>query len=277
MMGTPEPRTGPSGRTPNGAYPYPIPDDTVDVPRDIEALALAIDPNAGAIIIGEVRTFGLAVAPARWLLCDGTAVEQATYPELYEAVGARFNTGGETQTQFRLPAVAGRAIVGAGAGSGLTARTIADRWGGETVQLSTNEIPSHAHGGATHNDNVDHSHYVSAQTGGQSTSHLHGLPDPGHAHGVDNLAAGNQRVVIWTSGAQGSYWVAPGSGYVGTRAAGTGMWADWADRDHSHGLNAWSGGASTRHLHGISAEGGSGAHSNMQPSIALLVCIYAGR
>jgi microcystin-dependent protein len=273
-MSTAEPRVGPSGRTPNG-YPYPIPDDTVDYPRDMEALAYAVDPNAGAIIIGEVRTFGLAAAPPRWLLCDGRAVEQAAYPELYEAVQGRFNTGGETQTQFRLPAVAGRAIVGAGAGSGLTARTLADRWGGETVQLSTNEMPSHSHGGATQNDNVDHSHYVSAQTGGQSQSHLHGLPDPGHSHGVNNLGGGYHAVNVYNG--SGGAWNAVGTGYSNTGAVGTGMWCDWADRDHSHGLSAWSGGASTRHLHAINPEGGSGAHTNMQPSIALLVCIYAGR
>lgn len=34
---------GPSGSTPNRHYPYPLPDDTFDTPRDIKALALALD------------------------------------------------------------------------------------------------------------------------------------------------------------------------------------------------------------------------------------------
>lgn len=35
---------GPSGLTPNLALPYPLPGDTVDVPRDIQALATKLDP-----------------------------------------------------------------------------------------------------------------------------------------------------------------------------------------------------------------------------------------
>jgi microcystin-dependent protein len=245
--------TGPSGRTPVGGYPYSIPDDTVDVPRDVEALAFAIDTNANAVIVGEVRTFGHAVAPARWLACDGAAVEQADYPELFEVLQGRFNTGGESPTQFRVPAVAGRAIVGAGAG-----RAPGQLWGEERVQLSTAEMPYHAHGGITANDNVDHCHYTSAWTSGRNADHSHGTGmSVGAAHSLPVNASGPQ----WN--APGTSWTVYGSGGEST--------------DHAHTINAWSGGANTRHAHGVYAEGGGGAHNNAQPSIALLVCIYAGR
>lgn len=244
---------GPSGRTPIGGYPYSIPDDTVDVPRDVEALAFAVDVNAGAVIIGEVRTFGLAAAPARWVACDGATLEQAAYPELFAALAGRFNTGGESPTQFRVPAVAGRAIVGAGAG-----RAPGQQWGEEMHILSTGEMPYHSHSGATAADNVDHAHYVSAWTSGRNTAHSHATGmEMGSKHALPVNASGPQ----WT--APGASWTSYGSG--GESA------------DHAHTINVWSGGASARHVHGIYAEGGNGAHNNAQPSIALLVCIYAGR
>lgn len=40
----------PSGLTPVLNFPYPIPDDAVDVPRDIQALALAIEGNLGNVV-----------------------------------------------------------------------------------------------------------------------------------------------------------------------------------------------------------------------------------
>ena len=40
----------PSGSTPILHLPYPIPDDTVDVPRDIKALADRLDPLLGGIV-----------------------------------------------------------------------------------------------------------------------------------------------------------------------------------------------------------------------------------
>lgn len=277
---------GPSGRTPIGDYPYPIPDDTVDYPRDMEALARAIDPNAVAVIIGEIRTFGLAVAPARWVACDGTALEQGDFPELYAALGSLWVTGGESPTQFRVPDLRGRAIVGAGAGSGLTDRSVAEQWGEEAHVLNTTEIPSHAHTGVTGTDSPDHVHFISAYTGTETANHQHSGTTygdyPDHAHGVNvtNLSQGNH---AFTAQAQGATYTSPGTGtsYFGTGGASArhqhDFWTSTENVAHQHLLQANSGGASARHAHGITAEGGGGSHNNAQPSIALLVCIYAGR
>lgn len=280
---------GPSGRTPIGDYPYPIPDDTVDYPRDMEALARAIDPNAVAVIIGEIRTFGLAVAPERWVACDGTTLEQADYPELYDALGSLWVTGGESPTQFRVPDLRGRAIVGAGAGSGLTARDVAEQWGEEAHTLKTTEIPSHSHSGVTGVDSPDHVHYMSAYTGTETADHAHSGTTygdyPDHAHGVNvtNLGQGNAAVLLYKSGLGVGAWTAPGVGtsYFGTGGATARHQHDFAtggrSAAHQHLLQANSGGASARHAHGIPPEGGGGSHNIAQPSIALLVCIYAGR
>ncbi len=68
----------PTGRTPNLDLPYPIPDDDVDVPRDVKALADKLDgPYAGVTLLPSSPTNGqLAVLQtadmlaldARWLL-----------------------------------------------------------------------------------------------------------------------------------------------------------------------------------------------------------------
>lgn len=252
----------PTGRTPIGNYPFPIPDDSVNAPRDFEALATAIDGNAAAVIIGEVRQFGLATAPPRWLVCDGAAKEQAAYPELYAAMGGQFNTGGETPTQFRLPAITGRVVVGAGAGAGLTSRALAARWGSEAVTLAITQVPAHNHAGVTGTDSPDHAH--SGNTGTESADHSH---FPGALGGY---------ICVDGSLTQGS--TAPQAGHtpailansVSRQTATSGRSAS-----HYHAFN--TSGASARHSHSIPSQGGGGAHDNTPPSIALLVCIYAGR
>jgi microcystin-dependent protein len=272
---------GPTGRTPIGGYPYPIPDDTVDAPRDVEALARAIDGNASAIIVGEVRTFGLAAAPPRWLLCNGAAYEQADFPELFAAVGGLFSTGGESPTQFRVPDVAGRAICGAGQGEGVTPRATGARWGEEAHTLTTAEMPVHAHGGVTNVDNQDHAHYTSGDTGTDYPDHAHGTggASADHVHGVNNLHPNAQQAFLTQSGVSGPRFTSPGAGYsnTGGRNADHTHGTYGANARHWHGFGAWSGGASARHNHNIPVEGGGAAHSIAQPSVALLVCIYAGR
>jgi microcystin-dependent protein len=54
--------------------------------------------------------------PAGTLLCDGRAVASATYGRLYKAIGTTY--GGDA-TNFRLPDIQGRVIVGLGPGHGI--------------------------------------------------------------------------------------------------------------------------------------------------------------
>ena len=55
--------------------------------------------------IGEMTLWNDTIAPAEYLLCNGAVYDQADYPELYAAIGTRFNTGGEAGTEFRVPTV----------------------------------------------------------------------------------------------------------------------------------------------------------------------------
>lgn len=107
-----------------------------------------------AVPAGLLAPFAGTVAPAGWLLCDGAVVGRAAYAGLFAAIGTVFGAG-DGSTTFALPDLRGRAAIGAGTGSGLTARTLAQKLGAETHTLSVAEMPAHSHGGGiTSGNNV---------------------------------------------------------------------------------------------------------------------------
>lgn len=93
---------------------------------------------------GTVWAFAGATVPDGWLLCDGRDLPKLTYPDLAAALGTTWGSPTNT-TNFRLPALSGRTLIGSGTGSGLTARTLGTTGGAETHVLSVGEMPSHAH------------------------------------------------------------------------------------------------------------------------------------
>lgn len=84
-----------------------------------------------------------------WLLCDGREVSRTTYAALYNEIGTRYGDG-DTLTTFNLPDARGRSLLGAGTGTGLTARDInAISVGEENHTLTAAEMPAHTHGTPT--------------------------------------------------------------------------------------------------------------------------------
>lgn len=204
--------------TPILALPYPESTDSADVPRDIKALAEKLDPAApasGLFIIGEVRFVAVAATPTGWLPCDGAAVSRTTYAALFAAIAAVFGPG-DGSTTFNVPDCRGRAIAGAGQGTGLAMRTAGTKWGVEAVVLSVTQIPSHNHNGATGVESSDHTHGSgngypfmtstlsvglngdpgaaqtwlpnnwTGATSGRSSAHTHAIPAQGGGTGHDN-------------------------------------------------------------------------------------------
>lgn len=51
-----------------------------------------------------------SAAPNGWFYCAGQVLARASYPDLFAAIGTRWNTGGETSDQFRIPALPGKVI-----------------------------------------------------------------------------------------------------------------------------------------------------------------------
>lgn len=68
---------------------------------------------------GDIKTVAHNNTPSPgWLKCNGAAVEKASYPRLFSAIGTTWNTGGETPSQFRLPDFRGEFLRGFNDGRG---------------------------------------------------------------------------------------------------------------------------------------------------------------
>lgn len=95
---------------------------------------------------GMIMPFGGDVIPAGWLLCDGGTVSRSLYPELFAALGNGAKWGaGDGTTTFHLPRLMGRTLVGAGADTGMTTRTVGEIGGAETVALNVENHAPHNH------------------------------------------------------------------------------------------------------------------------------------
>lgn len=93
--------------------------------------------------VGEIRIFAGRFAPSGWAFCDGSTLPIATNQVLYSLIGVTW--GGDGVNNFKLPDLRGRLPVGQGQGTGLTARTIGQMAGQNTVTLTADQLPAHTH------------------------------------------------------------------------------------------------------------------------------------
>lgn len=112
--------------------------DDADAATARTTLGVTIIPS------GTVEMYAGSSVPTGWLECDGTAVSRSTYADLFTAIGTTWGSG-DGSTTFNLPDLRGRAPIGAGTGSGLTARTLGTTGGAESHTLTTSEMPNHSH------------------------------------------------------------------------------------------------------------------------------------
>ncbi len=117
------------------------------------------DQVAAAIPIGTLHPFLGDSVPEGWLELDGKTLGDASsgadhadgaYAALFAIVRTLPpNQGNETwllHDTVKLPDLRGRAIVGAGQGTGLTLRQLGTYFGEEKHALTLAELPSHSHG-----------------------------------------------------------------------------------------------------------------------------------
>jgi len=131
-------------------------------------------------MIGTLFPYVTTALPTGCLECDGATYLKADYPDLSAALDSAFSVNA---TQFKVPDLRGRTIIGAGTGTGLTARAVGSNGGAENHGLSIAEMPSHTHAQNAHNHGLNdpgHGHFTNNPT------HTHGLTDPGHGHVTNN-------------------------------------------------------------------------------------------
>lgn len=93
--------------------------------------------------VGQIMLFAGNFAPRGWAKCDGQLLPVAGNEALFSIIGATY--GGDGRTNFALPDLRGRAPVHAGHGPGLSSYQIGDKYGVESVTLTEQQIPAHAH------------------------------------------------------------------------------------------------------------------------------------
>ncbi|MEA1648815.1 tail fiber protein [Nitrospirillum sp. BR 11164] len=92
---------------------------------------------------GEIRAFAFTFPPQNWSQCNGQQVAIQQNNVLYAIIGNTY--GGDLQSYYNLPNMLGRIPVAAGAGIGLTQRTVGQTGGADTVALTSTNFPAHSH------------------------------------------------------------------------------------------------------------------------------------
>lgn len=132
---------------------------------------------------GAIIAYAGAATPVGWAPCNGTTIPRASYPRLFAAIGTTYNTGGELGTDFRLPNLIGRVVLGVGPTHPLGQSGGAEAAGAHTHPGSHTHGPGvHTHGLNSHTHDLNgHAHTLSAHTHGIGV-HTHGLNS--HTHGA---------------------------------------------------------------------------------------------
>jgi microcystin-dependent protein len=88
--------------------------------------------------VGEIRMFAGNFAPAGWMLCHGQLLPISENETLFQLIGTTY--GGDGESTFALPDLRGRLPIHFGNGF-----ILAETGGVESVTLTVNQIPAHAH------------------------------------------------------------------------------------------------------------------------------------
>lgn len=99
--------------TPLLALPYPALADTPDVPRDVRALALAIDNAQIGWRVGDFKASFQTADHTGWVLADGLPRVRASYPAAYTAMMDSVLTAHPDPTKVRTPNAKRRNFMGA--------------------------------------------------------------------------------------------------------------------------------------------------------------------
>lgn len=96
-----------------------------------------------SFFVGELRTFGFQFAPKFWAQCNGQLLPINQNQALFSLLGTQF--GGNGTTNFALPDLRSRMMVGQGTGAGLPNYVIGQAAGTPTVTLLQTNLPQHIH------------------------------------------------------------------------------------------------------------------------------------
>ena len=144
--------------------------------------------------LAEVRILPYTFAPLGWALCEGQILSISQNTAVFSLLGTMY--GGNGTSNFALPNVQGRVVVGIGQGPGLTPYSNGDMGGVETVTLTAPQLAAHNHGAsAIHEAGNSYSPAGDAWSAdGANRAKIYGSGTPAVAMGANALApaGGNQ-------------------------------------------------------------------------------------
>ena len=144
--------------------------------------------------LAEVRILPYTFAPQGWALCQGQILSISQNTAVFSLLGTMY--GGNGTSNFALPNVQGRVVVGIGQGPGLTPYVNGDVGGAETVTLMAPQLAAHNHGAtAIHDAGNSYSPAGDAWSAdGANRAKIYGSGTPSVAMGANALApaGGNQ-------------------------------------------------------------------------------------
>ena len=179
-----------------GDYAFIIGNGTDDTTADrSNALTVDWDGNViGQAMAGIIQMYAGATPPTGWLVCDGASYLRSDYPTLFEALGGTSSPWGlPDSTHFQVPDLRGRAPIGAGTGSGLSARTLG------TQDIGSENIQAHTHS-FTQPKTPNHTHTMTYV--GDAASNISGT-NPSNLGSVVRRTTSSSDTTNWTSNSTG--------------------------------------------------------------------------
>lgn len=206
-----------------------------NVPSNVQKGSVFQSVQPTVTPVGVIDMFAGSIAPNGWLICDGSIVSRKTYSDLFKVIGTTYGTGNSNDT-FNLPDMRGRFAMGAGTGSGLTARTLGANYGAESVTLDNTSLPVHAHSNTVSGGNTG---YMNT-----NASHTHsGFSSPL----LKYVGSGGNRADL-----------AGGISWIGTDSSPTTV--NSQSTDHLHSFSPSISNVNT---------GSGGSHANIPPALAI--------
>lgn len=106
---------------------------------DVAKARLELTSAMAALIpVGSIFPFVGGQAPSGFALCNGQSLDRTQYAELFRLIGTKYGT--TNSSNFRVPDLSGRFLVGVGTGYSL-----GDTGGSQTVALTAAQMPIHSH------------------------------------------------------------------------------------------------------------------------------------
>jgi microcystin-dependent protein len=93
--------------------------------------------------LAEVRIVGFNFPPSGWASCEGQLMPISQNTALFSLLGTFY--GGDGKSTFALPNIQDSAVVGSGAGPGLSQRFLGEQSGSQFITLLQSEMPAHTH------------------------------------------------------------------------------------------------------------------------------------